>query len=206
MTREQGDAKGIDRRTALRQIAVGGAVIATVPVLQGRDGAAAAGHGHAHPAAAPLAAEPWKPRFFNAHQNETVTVLSELIIPATDTPGAKGAKVNEFIDLMLSEEEEGVRRSFVRGLAWMDRKSRELFGADFKDAKPDEQHALLVTLASGKNTSLEDQVGVEFFTAVKSYTINGYYTSEIGLIKELGYKGNTYLDEFPGCTHPEHQK
>jgi len=195
--------KGIDRRTALKQIAVGGAVIATVPMLDG----AGRTHQHVHAAASPtVAANPWKPLFFNQHQNETIVVLSELIIPATDTPGAKAARVNEFIDLMLSEEESATRRNFLRGLAWLDRKSHELYGADFKDATAEQQHALLVTLSSGKNTALEDQLGVEFFNAVKAYTINGYYTSEIGLIKELGYKGNTYLDEFPGCTHPEHQK
>jgi hypothetical protein len=200
--------KGMDRRTALKQIAVGGVVIATVPMLDKGSSALADGHRHVHPAAASpaVAAEAWKPLFLNAHQNETVTVLSELIIPATDTPGAKAAKVNEFIDLMLSEEVEEKKKDFVRGLAWIDKKSNELFGMNFKDATPEQQNALLVTLSSGKNTSLEDQVGVEFFSTMKGYTINGYYTSEIGLIKELGYKGNTYLDEFPGCTHPEHLK
>ena len=153
-----------------------------------------------------MAAEPWKPLFFNAHQNETVIVLSELIIPTTDTPGAKAAKVNEFVDLMLSEESEDRKRDFIRGLSWTDKKSNELFGTNFKDATPEQQNALLVTLSSGKNTALEDQIGVEFFNTIKRHTIDGYYTSEIGLIKELGYKGNTYLDEFPGCTHPEHQK
>src|SRR2546423_1233500 len=39
----------------------------------------------------------------NAHQDATVVMISEMIIPETDTPGAKGAKVNEFIDLLLSE-------------------------------------------------------------------------------------------------------
>ncbi len=200
--------KGIDRRTALKQIAVGGVIIATVPMFDKSGNALVDGHQHVHPAAAgpAVAAEPWKPLFFNTHQNETVTVLSELIIPTTETPGAKAAKVNEFIDLMLSEESEERKRDFIRGLVWMDKKSNELFGANLKDATPEQQNALLVTLSSGKNTALEDQIGVEFFDNMKRYTIDGYYTSEVGLIKELGYKGNTYLDEFPGCTHPEHLK
>jgi hypothetical protein len=195
--------RSIDRRKALKQIAVGGAVIATI-----NPGDAFAGtHQHVHAPGPPAAAAaPWKPLFFNAHQNETVIILSELIIPATDTPGAKAAKVNEFIDLMLSEEGSAAKKEFLRGLAWMDKKSQELYGVDFKDATPQQQTALLVTLSSGKNTTLEDQLGVEFFNMIKSYTINGYYTSEIGLIKELGYKGNSYLDEFPGCTHTEHQE
>src|SRR5207237_10728956 len=36
-----------------------------------------------------LAAPGWKPLFLDAHQNETLIVLSDLILPATDTPGAK---------------------------------------------------------------------------------------------------------------------
>jgi len=201
------DNKRMDRRTALKQIAVGGVVIATIPMLDRSGSALAEGqHVHATAAAPVVAAEPWKPLFFNAHQNETVIVLTELIIPATDTPGAKAAKVNEFVDLMLSEEGEDRKRDFIRGLSWTDKKSNELFGMNFKDATPEQQNALLVTLSSGKNTALEDQIGVEFFNTIKRHTIDGYYTSEIGLIKELGYKGNTYLDEFPGCTHPEHQK
>lgn len=197
--------KNIDRRTALKQFAVGGVVIATVPMTGN-----ALDQQHLHTPAAtasPLAAAaPWKPLLFNAHQNETVIILSELIIPTTDTPGAKAAKVNEFIDLMLSEEDDATKRNFLRGLTWIDKKSNELYAANFKDATAEQQNALLVTLSSGKNSSLEDQIGVEFFNTMKAYTINGYYTTEIGLIKELGYKGNTYLDEFPGCTHPEHQK
>jgi len=193
--------RSIDRRKALKQIALGGTVIATInpAVLAGTHH-----HVQATASAAPGAA-PWKPLFFNTHQNETVIILSELIIPATDTPGAKAAKVNEFIDLMLSTEDAAAKQEFLRGLAWMDTKSHELYGVNFKDAAPQQQTALLVTLSSGKNTTLEDQLGVEFFNTIKSYTINGYYTSEIGLIKELGYKGNNYLDEFPGCTHPQHK-
>lgn len=56
-------------------------------------------------------------RIFNAHQNETVATIAELIIPATDTPGARAALVNQFIDLIVAEwytEEE--RSRFLNGL------------------------------------------------------------------------------------------
>ena len=45
----------------------------------------------------------WKPVLFDAHQNETVIALTDLIILATETPGAKEAQVNRFIDLILSQ-------------------------------------------------------------------------------------------------------
>jgi hypothetical protein len=45
----------------------------------------------------------------------------------------------------------------------------------------------------------------KFFAPLKRMTIDGYYTSKIGIHEDLEYKGNTALSEFPGCTHPEHQ-
>src|SRR5579859_5546953 len=55
-------------------------------------------------------------RTLDAHRNATVVAMIDLILPATDTPGAKGARVNEFIDLILTEwatEEE--RKEFLDG-------------------------------------------------------------------------------------------
>ena len=144
------------------------------------------------------------PRFFNAHQNETVTAVAELIIPQTETPGARAAKVNEFVDLVLSEESPKIQQEFLRGLDWIDRKSNELFGGQFIDLKPENQTNLLTTISRHEAANPEDQVGVEFFKDIKARTIFAYYTSKIGIHQELQYKGLAYLTEFPGCRHPEH--
>ena len=131
--------------------------------------------------------------------------LSELIIPQTETPGARAARVNELIDLVLSDAEERDRKEFLKGLAWMDARSQELFGTDFLSAAPEQQTALLTILASPRNKAFEDQVGIDFFKAIKALTITGYYTSEIGMKQELGDDGQLFLLEYPGCTHPEHK-
>ena len=60
-----------------------------------------------------LAAPGWKPLFLDEHQNETLIVLSDLIIPATDTPGAKEALVNRYIDLVLAAETHENQRAFL---------------------------------------------------------------------------------------------
>jgi hypothetical protein len=44
-----------------------------------------------------------------------------------------------------------------------------------------------------------------FSKLLKDLTIDGYYTSKEGLTQELGWHGNTFVAEFVGCTHPEHQ-
>lgn len=197
----------LDRRQALRTLAFGGIGAVAAPAWAEKLVARAREHSeHAHAALASSAeAAPWTPKFLDAHQNETVVVLSELIIPETDTPGAKAVKVNEFIDWVLKDADERDRKEFVKGLAWMDARSQELFGADFAAAAPEQQTALLTILSSPKNRALEDQVGADFFKAIKALTITGYYTSEIGMTRELGDDGQLFLLEFPGCTHPQHK-
>src|ERR1022692_1363456 len=76
----------------------------------------------------------------NPHQNATVTIMSELIIPQTDTPGAKAARVNEFLDLILADwYDDDERSAFLAGLAGVDTRSQSLFGKDFVSASSDQQ-------------------------------------------------------------------
>ena len=162
---------------------------------------------HAHAAMPPAAPapSPWTPKILSAHQDQTVTTLCELIIPQTETPGARAAQVNRFIDAVLKEASAADRASFLKGLAWMDARSKALFGKNVISATPDQQTALLTRLSSDESGAAEDQAGRDFFRALKSMTITGYYSTEIGLRKELGDDGQLVQAEFKGCTHPEHQ-
>src|SRR5207245_499589 len=74
------------------------------------------------------------------HLNDTVMAMSDQIIPATDPPGAKGARVNEFIDVILSEWATPEERThFLEGLAGIDKESQQLFGKNFAEASPQQQ-------------------------------------------------------------------
>lgn len=149
-------------------------------------------------------------RTFNAHQNETIVTITELIIPATDTPGAKGARVNEFLDLLLTDWfDADDTTEFLSGLAKLDADSRSKFGKDFVRCTNAQQVQLMkqwddhaIAVAGGK---LDDksaamnhrqrQAGTSytpapppvwnFFYTLKKLTLIGYYTSEIGFSKEL---------------------
>jgi hypothetical protein len=160
---------------------------------------------HAGAAQAATQAKDWTPKVLTAKQNELVIALTELIIPETDTPGAKAALVNRFIDHVLEGVSAPDRTRFIGGLDWIDARSRNLHRRDFVDASAADQTALLSQLADEKNKTSADRTGVEFFRAIKSMTIDGYYTSEIGLVRELGDSPQMFLAEFPGCDHPEHQ-
>ena len=200
---------GQSRREALRNIALGTSAVTAFPILgQARGGNMdAAMPGMAAAGAAAQTSGPRQPLFFDQHQNQMVEELTELIIPATDTPGAKAAQVNRLSDLFLNEEPPATQERFVKGLSWIDGRSLERHGKSFVELTAEQQAAMLQPLANEQNKAPEDQPGVEFFEELKGWTIEGYYSSQIGCQQELGYSGWDYHAEFPAaCNHPEHQK
>ncbi len=199
-------AKKIDRREVIKNVAIGVGAVGSLPVLNNL----AAGRGHHHHAAhaaAPLLAQTAAskaPTFFNKHQYATITEMASLIIPTDETPGAREAKVNEYIDLIVGESSFDVQKLYLDGLAWLDKTSTERYKKEFVDLTNKQQVGILTEISHIKEPNPENELQAKFFKEIKSITIDGFYTSKIG-IEELGYKGNTVLDEFPGCTHPEHQ-
>ncbi|HXG92046.1 MAG TPA: gluconate 2-dehydrogenase subunit 3 family protein [Blastocatellia bacterium] len=195
----------ITRRDALKGIGLGAGVIAALPVL-GSKAAAQDEMAHIHHAAQKAARPQAQPlKFFNEEENRTVIEMSERIIPADDSsPGAKAARVSEYIDLIVSESPEVVKQTWREGLAAINKMSREKFSKSFADASVEQQVELLKEIS--RNERDPKTVEERFFRTIKNATIDGYYTSEIGIHQELHYKGNSYLKEFVGCTHPEHQQ
>jgi len=189
---------GFDRRHALKVLATGAVGVAASPLWVESLSALARQQAHTHAAQAAMIAQEWTPRILTAAQNELVATLTELIIPQTETPGAKAAGVNRFIDGVLHDASSVEREAFLRGLASIDERSQTLFKKAFIDATPEQQTALLTEI------SKRDGAGGDFFRAIKSMTIDGYYTTEIGLRHELGDSGQLFLPQFPGCEHPEH--
>jgi len=148
----------------------------------------------------------YRPAFFTAPEYALVERLTDLIIPSDDTPGAHDAGVAEFVDLMVSRDPE-LQRDFRSGLTWLNRRSHETWGKTFVMLNPDQQTALLESLAYKKKFRAGDESGQKFFSLVREYTVMGFYTSEIGL-KELDYPGLRFYAESPACPHkddPEHR-
>lgn len=194
----------VTRRDALRKIAVGGAAAATAPFWVESLASAAEQHAAHYQATAARAAK-WVPKVLTPAQNATVVALAERIIPQTDTAGATKANVNQFIDAVLADAPADNRKKFVDGLAWIDERSQRDAGAPFVKATPEQQTALLTALSTARSPAPADQPGVDFFKAIKSLTITGYYTSEVGTREEMGDDGNMFFLEFKGCTHPQHK-
>jgi Gluconate 2-dehydrogenase subunit 3 len=192
----------LNRREALKTIAAGVGAVGTLPLFEAT---VRSQQKRTDPEMAmdssPQGVE--KPRFFTPTELATVTVIAELIIPADEhSPGATASSVPAFIDNMISESAEETQAFWRDGLAAVERLSHELFGNIFTAVNPEQQANLLKSLA--RNERQPKTIADRFFIAIKSMTVDGYYTSEIGIQQELRYKGNTYMREFIGCTHPEH--
>ena len=154
-----------------------------------------------------LLADPnWKPAFLSETQNETLIALSAVIIPATETPGAKEALVNRYLDLVMAGEPAESQQKFLASLTYIDSESRRLFEKDFRSLALEEQDDLLRPLAYPQrpsfwgNKDLPDP-GVEHFGRLKSMIAVAYYTSEIGE-RELGWDGSFTHGPYLGCVHP----
>jgi len=147
----------------------------------------------------------WKPLFLDAHQNETLILLSDLIIPAGDTPGAKEALVNRFLDLLMSVETAETQRAFITALAYIDGESMRRYNSAFVYAPRERQLEFLTLIAYPHSLETWGEGQAEFpghthFQKLKSWIVGAYYSSPIGL-KELGWNGTFPHGMFSGCDH-----
>jgi hypothetical protein len=193
---------------------------------------------HVHMTMAQAASGPYAPTFFSASEYATLSRLTNVIIPATETPGAAAAGVPEYIDRVVSLNKE--HQPLIRaGLAWLERQAKTRYSREFLSLSDDEYVAILQPLsdaidrerreaqqkrfrseAGGKRVYYvaltdkdvatppaaairppnDDEMAGRFFRLVKSLTADGYYTSRVGLLEELGYSGNRALAQFPSCS------
>jgi hypothetical protein len=187
-----------DRRSMLK---IFGAIGATCAYPFSSDelfGQTAPAHQHA-----PAATSPAR-RFLSEADFRTISRISDLIIPETDSPGAIGAGAPDYVDMVISRnaEQQGV---VADGLRWLDGEAKRLGAGTFIELSEERQLGILEPLceAADANPSHPART-VQFFSLVKSLTADGYYTSKAGLIDELGYTGNTARQSFPGCTDAPH--
>lgn len=124
--------------------------------------------------------------FADALREETAALV-DIIIPDTDSPGAKEAGVADFIEFMLQEWYPAAdRERFLGGMASLGEYCMQQYQQGFSALEQDDQVRVVAALQDGQAGHFEDG-GQEFFTHVKQLTIFGYYTSEIGMTVERRY-------------------
>ncbi len=159
-------------------------------------------------------AAPPSTRLTNSLPESDFTLLSrimEIIIPKTDTAGAIEAGVPEFVDSALVTMSgaqmatmagnadlftDNLPVLFADGLQWVRGHARAQKGGDFMELAEADQVSVLEGLFAEAETGRSMGRGAQFLQSLKALTVSAYYTSEAGLLKELGYKGNTMRMEF----------
>lgn len=188
-------AQGFSRRDVLRTLSVSaaaGSVLMAIPLE-------AAEHVH-QMIETERASGPYVPKYFTGPQYMLLTALCSMILPAdADSAGAVEAGAPEFIDLLTSENAE-YQRKLGGGLLWLDAQCISRYGEGFLSCSPEQQKEMLDRIAYRRNAAEDASLayGVEFFAMLRNLTSDGFFTSKIG-IEYLGYMGNTFLLEWPGC-------
>ena len=190
--------RGVSRRDILRTLAVGavgGSVLQMIPAE-----AAEYAHQVVQKEKAASAAGKYAPKYFSAHQYETLKSLCDTIIPKDEhSGGAVEAGAPEFIDLLTSENEE-YQVELGGGLMWLDNFCTDRYGKTYLECTPEQRTETLDLIAYRKNAKKDASLsqGVAFFAFLRKLTCDGFYSSKIG-IADLEYIGNTSVREFPGC-------
>jgi Gluconate 2-dehydrogenase subunit 3 len=153
-------------------------------------------------------AKPYVPQFFKPDEFRTVEILTEMIIPTDDQPGAMEAKVADYIDFVVysaAEFEPSLQQQWIEGLGVLNELSGKKFGNTFSDITPSQREELLTEMSVPEHDPKARHPGFPFYRLLKGMTLEAFFTSKVGLMDFLEYKGLTFLTAFPGCTHPEHQ-
>jgi hypothetical protein len=156
-----------------------------------------------------------KPVLFTADQDALVADLADVIIPTTNTPGAKAAKVNEIIDVVLKDcFRKPEQQRFIDGLTMTQKMSQTSYGKSFSQLDNNQKIELMKKLEADAKQQRSDmarsvagqqdvQIPKEkrdftpFFAMLKDLTLMGYFTSEIGATQALEYVANP--GRYDGC-------
>lgn len=131
------------------------------------------------------------PRFLSDRDYSTISRIADLIIPATDSPGAIGAGVPAYIDSMIARTTDH-QLLIADGLRWLESQR-------FSELSETQQLAILEPLCTAADEGNKNAPrNVQFFSLIKNLTADGYYTSKVGLVNELGYKNDMKMT-YPAC-------
>lgn len=128
---------------------------------------------------------------FAATDSAYLDEIAETIIPATDTPGAKAAKVGAFMTVMVTDcYPEADQKVFLEGMKQLDAAGKKKNGKSFMDSDAEQRKALLIDLdkeAKDYMASKKKEDPKHYFRMMKELTLLGYFTSEPGATQALRY-------------------
>ena len=144
------------------------------------------------------AVAPFKPKFFTAHEYETVRILVDLIIPKDARSGsATDAGVPQFMDFFMTDN-PGRQNAMRGGLAWLDLECHRRFSLDFTGCTDAQRREVLDDISWPQRVKPAVSHGVPFFNSFRDLTASGFFTSQMG-IEDLDYQGNVFVGAWTGC-------
>ena len=132
--------------------------------------------------------------FFAAEEKEIVATVADMIIPTDEvSPGTRAVGVQDWIGFLVANSPAQDQRRWREGIVALDEASRQAHGKKFLELAGPAQRELLQQLAEREESAAA--AAERFFVLAKESTVDGYYTSEIGLMQDLKYQGASYVDE-----------
>ena len=161
-------------------------------------------HAHEHHSFAPPDPHDWnsyQPQFFSPEEFRMLDAFTAILIPTDETPGAREAHVAAFTDFVVNAAAEYApeMQQWRKAMAW-------LRSQQFSELTTQQQVSLIERISEPERDTSKTHNGFPVYRLLKDMTVHAFYTSRVGLIDVLEYKGLAYLTEFPACTHPEHHR
>ena len=159
---------------------------------------------HEHASHAPPEPDRWSsytPKFFSAEELRNLDAFTAILIPTDETPGAREAHVAPFIDFVVNAAAEyapEMQHDWRKAMNW-------LHAHAFAGLPAGQQLSLVQSMSEAEHAVTDQKEGFSAYRIIKEMTVHAFYTSRVGLVDVLEYKGLAYLTEFPGCNHPEHR-
>ena len=184
----------------VRAAAVAGGTEFLTAWLKGAEPETPQEHMHGSNSAAPPEKDRWtsyNPKFFSRDEFAILDSFTAILIPTDETPGAREAHVAAFIDFVVNAAAEYAPEMQAE---WRNAISL-LHARQFGQLSPEQQISLVQQMSGSKTSD-----GYHAYRLIKEMIVYAFYTSRVGLVDVLEYKGYAYLTAFPGCTHPEHNR
>lgn len=128
---------------------------------------------------------------FSADNVGFLNEVADTILPTTSTPGAKAAKVGDFMTVIVRDcYDEKDQKIFMEGMNKLEDASKKKNSKSFMESSAKERHDLLVALdAEAKEYQKNKKEGdpSHYFSMIKQLTLWGYFSSEIGAKQALRY-------------------
>ena len=140
----------------------------------------------------------YKPSFFAPEDFAALQSLTEILIPADETPGAREAYCAHYIDFVLQASPPLTAQQWRGAMSAL--KAAGFHASDLKG-----RESLLEAMSRPERDRSATHPCYYAYRLIKQQNTFAFYTSRAGMIETLDYKGNSYNASFPACTHPEHR-